>query len=123
MGDDANLYGDGLLGESLAPQFGGALGDRFMIPPFTVLNAREGWWQERKRAWIALGIKSELGRGENIESSEPLPPAEPQPTHQPAAASSQAPEVSVPDGIGADAVPPAVAPPQRPGTRLSSKNP
>ena len=41
----------------------GNLADRFMIPPFTVLNAREGWWQDRKRAWLALGIKSELGRG------------------------------------------------------------
>lgn len=36
-----------------------------MIPPFSVLNAREGWWQDRKSAWIALGIQSELGRGEN----------------------------------------------------------
>ena len=34
-----------------------------MIPPFTVLNAREGWWQNRERAWLALGIRSELGRG------------------------------------------------------------
>ena len=41
----------------------GNLSDRFMIPPFSVLNAREGWWQDRKRAWIALGIKSEVGRG------------------------------------------------------------
>lgn len=39
------------------------LADKFMIPPFSVLNAREGWWQERKRQWIALGIQSELGRG------------------------------------------------------------
>jgi hypothetical protein len=39
------------------------LADRFGIPPFTVLNAREGWWQERKRHWQALGIQSELGRG------------------------------------------------------------
>lgn len=38
------------------------LADRFMLPPFTVLNAREGWWQNRKRAWLALGIKSEVGR-------------------------------------------------------------
>ena len=41
----------------------GSLADRFLIPPFSVLNAREGWWQERKRAWLAIGIKSELGRG------------------------------------------------------------
>lgn len=41
----------------------GNLADRFGVPPFSVLNAREGWWQDRKAAWIALGIKSELGRG------------------------------------------------------------
>lgn len=41
----------------------GKLSDRFLIPPFSVLNAREGWWQARKSAWIELGIKSELGRG------------------------------------------------------------
>ena len=41
----------------------GSLSEKFMIPPFSVLNAREGWWQNRKRAWLALGIKSEIGRG------------------------------------------------------------
>jgi ParB-like chromosome segregation protein Spo0J len=41
----------------------GSLACRFMLPPFTVLNAREGWWQDRKKAWLAIGIKSELGRG------------------------------------------------------------
>jgi hypothetical protein len=40
--------------------------DRFGIVPFSVLNAREGWWQDRKRAWIMLGIESEVGRGENL---------------------------------------------------------
>lgn len=40
--------------------------DRFGVAPFSVLNAREGWWQDRKRAWIGLGIKSELGRGGNL---------------------------------------------------------
>jgi len=39
-----------------------SLADKFGIPPFTVLNAREGWWQNRKRAWLGLGIKSEVGR-------------------------------------------------------------
>lgn len=42
------------------------LAARFMVPPFSVLNAREGWWQDRKRAWLALGIESELGRGGNL---------------------------------------------------------
>lgn len=40
------------------------LADRFGVPPFSVLRAAEGWWQDRKRAWLALGIQSELGRGE-----------------------------------------------------------
>lgn len=42
------------------------LADRFGIAPFSVLNAREGWWQARKKAWLALGIRSEVGRGENL---------------------------------------------------------
>lgn len=40
----------------------GSLSERFLVPPFSVLNAREGWWQARKRSWLALGIKSEEGR-------------------------------------------------------------
>lgn len=51
----------------------GKLSDRFMLPPFSVLNAREGWWQDRKRAWLALGIKSELGRGGG-QGTPPHPP-------------------------------------------------
>ena len=38
------------------------LSDRFLIPPFTVLDTRQGLWQDRKRWWLSLGIKSELGR-------------------------------------------------------------
>ena len=45
----------------------GNLAERFGVPPFSVLNAREGWWQDRKAAWIGLGIKSELGRGGGME--------------------------------------------------------
>jgi DNA polymerase I-like protein with 3'-5' exonuclease and polymerase domains len=60
---ERELYGDGLLGESLAPKKSGELAQKFTLPPFTVLNAREGWWQDRKRAWLSLGIQSELGRG------------------------------------------------------------
>lgn len=48
------------------------LAERFGIPPFSVLNAREGWWQNRKRAWIDLGIRSELGRGAPIGGA-PMP--------------------------------------------------
>jgi hypothetical protein len=41
------------------------LAERFIVPPFSVLDARQGYWQERKRAWIDLGIRSEVGRKEN----------------------------------------------------------
>lgn len=37
--------------------------DKFIVPPFSILDARQGYWQDRKRQWIALGIKSEIGRG------------------------------------------------------------
>jgi DNA modification methylase len=47
----------------------GNLADRFLISPFSVLNAREGWWQNRKHAWISLGINSEVGRGEEETKS------------------------------------------------------
>lgn len=49
------------------------LADRFGVPPFSVLNAREGWWQERKRAWLAMGIQSEVGRGGG-SGTPPHPP-------------------------------------------------
>jgi DNA modification methylase len=42
------------------------LAEQFGVPPFSVLDARQGYWQKRKRAWIALGIQSELGRGDAV---------------------------------------------------------
>lgn len=44
-------------------QEAGKLADKFLIPPFSVISARDGWWQDRKRTWIAMGIRSEEGRG------------------------------------------------------------
>jgi ParB-like chromosome segregation protein Spo0J len=43
----------------------GSLKEQFGLPPFSILDARSGWWQDRRRSWLALGIKSELGRGDN----------------------------------------------------------
>lgn len=48
----------------IIPRGKGAIVQKFVIPPFSVLNAREGFWQNRKRAWIELGIKGEEGRTE-----------------------------------------------------------
>ena len=66
---------DGFEAGFLSPDEGGlaadpdantraSLEERFIVPPFSVLDARQGYWQERKRAWLAIGIQSELGRGE-----------------------------------------------------------
>lgn len=44
----------------------GKLSDRFIINPFSILDARTGVWQDRKRFWQSLGIKSELGRGGSL---------------------------------------------------------
>jgi hypothetical protein len=52
------------------------LREQFGVPPFTVLDARQGYWQDRKRAWIATGIKSELGRGQQAGTSRRAKPGE-----------------------------------------------
>lgn len=38
------------------------LRDKFMEPPFSVLDTKGGGWQTRKRQWKQLGIESHLGR-------------------------------------------------------------
>ena len=38
----------------------------FGAPPFTTLDTRQGYWQDRKREWLEFGIKSELGREEDL---------------------------------------------------------
>jgi hypothetical protein len=42
------------------------LNEKFVVPPFSVLDARQGYWQTRKRMWLELGIQSELGRGDQL---------------------------------------------------------
>lgn len=59
---DAALYGVDLFGEPMSPPPSGPVAERFTLPPFTVLDASQGWWQDRKRRWISVGIKSEVGR-------------------------------------------------------------
>lgn len=38
------------------------LTEKYIEPPFSVLDGRSQRWQERKRIWKNLGIKSEVGR-------------------------------------------------------------
>lgn len=41
----------------------GTLIQRFLEPPFSVLNTRSRRWQDRKAVWLRRGIRSEEGRG------------------------------------------------------------
>jgi DNA modification methylase len=42
------------------------LAGEFGVSPFSVLDARSGEWQTRKRQWLSIGLDSELGRGKNL---------------------------------------------------------
>lgn len=50
----------------MATPLQGAFARNFGISPFSVLNAREGWWQKRKKQWHCLGIESHQGRGQDL---------------------------------------------------------
>jgi DNA modification methylase len=42
------------------------LKDKFGIIPFSVLDTKTAEWKQRKERWVRLGIKSELGREEDL---------------------------------------------------------
>lgn len=67
MSIDAELYGTDLFGQPARPTPPrGPVAERFTFPPFSVLDSRQGEWQDRKRAWLARGIRGELGRGAGL---------------------------------------------------------
>lgn len=50
-----------------------SLVDRFIVPPFSILDTRQGYWQDRKRRWKSIGLASENGRDENLSGSPDIP--------------------------------------------------
>lgn len=42
------------------------LRDKFIEPPFSVLDTKSGNWQKRKNEWKKLGIQSEVGRNASV---------------------------------------------------------
>lgn len=54
-----NLFGEEIIADVL-------LRDKFLEPPFSILDSKGGAWQNRKRQWKAKGIKSEVGRAGNV---------------------------------------------------------
>jgi hypothetical protein len=53
-----DLFGNPIIDNPL-------LRDKFIEPPFSILDTKQGNWQRRKREWMRIGMKSELGRSVN----------------------------------------------------------
>lgn len=62
-GDLADILGGS---GSSAPIPAPTLAERFLAPPFSVLDARQGYWRSRKQEWLSLGMQSEVGRAANL---------------------------------------------------------
>lgn len=45
---------------------GSSLSDRFIVPPISIFDTKQGYWQDRKTKWKELGIRSEFGRGDAL---------------------------------------------------------
>tara|TARA_R110000823_G_scaffold313255_1_gene440791 strand:- start:89 stop:967 length:879 start_codon:yes stop_codon:yes gene_type:complete len=53
--NNTDLFGKPIINNPL-------LRNKFIEPPFSVLDTKTGNWQKRKNLWKKLGIKSEIGR-------------------------------------------------------------
>jgi hypothetical protein len=65
MSIESKLYNQG-FGLAVEKPSLGPLRDRFKFSPFSVWNTRDGFWQERRRLWLKLGIQSEVGRASDL---------------------------------------------------------
>ncbi len=72
MNLEAELLGRDLFGDVATGPKRGPLAERFLMPPFSVLSARDGAWQDRKRNWIEIGIKGEVSREDVWGKSDDL---------------------------------------------------
>tara|TARA_R110002096_G_C14420164_1_gene709058 strand:+ start:37 stop:897 length:861 start_codon:yes stop_codon:yes gene_type:complete len=52
---EKDLFGNDIITNPL-------LRDKFIEPPFSVLDTKQGNWQRRKREWQKIGMRSEVGR-------------------------------------------------------------
>ena len=54
-----DLFGNEIIQDEL-------LRDKFIEPPFSILDTKSGNWQKRKKLWINKGIRSEVGRDSKV---------------------------------------------------------
>ena len=79
LGDAGDLTGTGYTDADLEAMFAepsessekSSLAAEFGAPPMTVLSSRAGEWQERKKAWMGAGLRSEAGRDEALVFDSP----------------------------------------------------
>jgi len=55
MEKNLDLFGNEIITNPL-------LRDKFIEPPFSVLDTKQGNWQRRKKEWKRIGMRSEVGR-------------------------------------------------------------
>lgn len=68
-GIDSGEEGDSADSENEIERNGeakGSLAERYLVPPFSVIYANKPDWLARKRAWVAKGLHSEIGRGGDL---------------------------------------------------------
>lgn len=58
--------------EGRAKEAAKKLADRFVVPPFSTLDRRAGYWTKRKEQWNDLGIRSKEGRDDNLMNAGAL---------------------------------------------------
>lgn len=56
---EIDLFGNPIIKDEL-------LRDKFIEPPFSILDTKSANWQRRKKQWNRLGIKSEVGRDAKV---------------------------------------------------------
>jgi len=54
-----DLFGNQIIKDEL-------LRNKFIEPPFSILDTKSGSWQKRKKLWINKGLKSEVGRDVSV---------------------------------------------------------
>jgi DNA modification methylase len=52
---ELDLFGNVIVKDEL-------LRDKFIEPPFSILDTKSGNWVKRKRLWVSKGLKSDIGR-------------------------------------------------------------
>lgn len=52
---EIDLFGNEVIKDEL-------LRDKFIEPPFSILDTKSGSWARRKRLWVSKGLKSDIGR-------------------------------------------------------------